>query len=168
MIDCKCSSPHPTPPALHILKSPVPSLLVIISRFSTFMISQEPRGALPFRIGREACPIFSGPKISSRPIFLNLVFCLFKFILLGSHLAKNLSFWINLAHKKEELNEKILNRRFSTSFCLPYRNVEHWKISNLYFWVSFVKDYIFGSNRQKLGHASHLSQLALAPWAQEV
>ena len=34
----------------------------------------------------------------------------------------------------------------------PYRNVEHWKMSNLYFWVSFpmtfAKDYIFGSKAQ--------------------
>ena len=49
-------------------------------------------GALPFRIDREACPIFLGPKILSRLICLDLVFCLFKFILLGSHLAGNLYF----------------------------------------------------------------------------
>ena len=94
-------------------------------------------GALPFRIGRVACPTFLGPKILSGPIFLHLVFCLFKFIFLGSHLAENLYFWINLAYNKEGLTEKILDGRFSRSFCLPYRNVEHWKMSNLYFLVSF-------------------------------
>ena len=48
-------------------------------------------------------------------ICLDLVFCLLKFILLGSPLAENLYFWINLAHNKGELNEKILNGRFSRS-----------------------------------------------------
>ena len=47
-------------------------------------------GALPFRIGREACPIFLGPKILLKVIFFDLVFCLFMFIFLGSHLAENL------------------------------------------------------------------------------
>ena len=45
--------------------------------------------------------------------FLDLAFCLFKFIFLGSHLAENLYFWINLAYNKGELNEEILNGRFS-------------------------------------------------------
>ena len=89
--------------------------------------------ALPFRIGTEACPIFLGLKILSRVIFLDLVFCLLKFMFLGSHLPENLYFGINsLAHNKDELNEKILNGRFSRSFCLSYRNVEHWNMNNLY------------------------------------
>ena len=95
------------------------------------------KGALLFRIGREACPIFSGLTILSRLKFLDLACCLFKFIFLGSYLAENLYFWINLAYNKQELNEKILNGRFSRPCCLPYRNVEHWKLSNLYFCVSF-------------------------------
>ena len=69
--------------------------------------------ALLFRLGREACPIFLGPKILSRLIFLDLAFCLFKFIFLGSHLAENLYFWINLAYNQGELNDEILNGRFS-------------------------------------------------------
>ena len=39
-----------------------------------------------------ACPIFFGPKTLLRLILLDLVFCLFKFIFFGSHLAENLSF----------------------------------------------------------------------------
>ena len=64
-------------------------------------------------IGREARPIFLGPKILSRLIFLDLVFCLFKIIFLGSHLVENVYFWIHLACNKSELNEKILNERLS-------------------------------------------------------
>ena len=45
--------------------------------------------------------------ILSRLIFLDLVFCLFKFIFLGSHLAENLYFGINLAYNEEKSNEKI-------------------------------------------------------------
>ena len=48
-----------------------------------------------------------------RLIFLDLAFCLFKFIFLGSHLAENLHFWINSAYNKGELDEEILNGRFS-------------------------------------------------------
>ena len=70
-------------------------------------------GALPFRIGREACPIFLSPKIFSIHIFLDLVFCLFKIIFLGSHLAENSYFWINIAYNKEELNAKVLDGQFS-------------------------------------------------------
>ena len=70
-------------------------------------------GALPCRIGRGACHIFLGPKTLSRLVFLDLVFCLFKFIFLSSRLAKNLYFWINLGYNKGELNEKILNGWFS-------------------------------------------------------
>ena len=77
------------------------------------MAPNIPRGALPFRLGREACPIFLGPKILSRLIFLDLPFRLFKLIFLGSHLAENLYPWINLAYNKGELNEEILNGRFS-------------------------------------------------------
>ena len=44
--------------------------------------------------------------------FLDLVFCLFEFIFLGSYLAENLYFWINLANNKDELNQKILNGQF--------------------------------------------------------
>ena len=105
-----------------------------------------PRGrALPFRIGREAWTVFLGPKILFRLIFLDLVSCLFKFIFLGSHVAENLYFWINLAYITEELNEKILNGRFSRPFCSRpffYSNVEHWKMSN--FWVSFAYDFCQG------------------------
>ena len=46
-------------------------------------------------------------------------------VLLGSQLAENLYFWINLAYNIEELNEKILNGRFSRPCYLPYRNAEH-------------------------------------------
>ena len=53
--------------------------------------------------------IFLGPKILSRFIFLDLVFCLFKFIFLGSHMAENLYLWINYTYNKDKLNEKILN-----------------------------------------------------------
>ena len=60
-------------------------------------ITAQPRGALLFRLGREACPIFLGPKILSTVIFSDLAFCLFKFIFLGSHLAENLYFWTNVA-----------------------------------------------------------------------
>ena len=74
-------------------------------------------------------------------MFLDIVFCLFKFIFLGSFLDENVHVWINLAYNEEELIEKILNGRFSRPFCLPYRNVEHWKMSNLYFWVSFAHDF---------------------------
>ena len=52
------------------------------------------------------------PTILSRLTFLDLVFCLFKFMFLSSYLAENLYFWINLAYSEEELNEKILNRQF--------------------------------------------------------
>ena len=52
-------------------------------------------GALSFWIGREAYPIFLGLKILSRLIYMDLVFCMFKFIFLGSHLAENLYFWIH-------------------------------------------------------------------------
>ena len=77
-------------------------------------IECQPGGeALLFRLGREACHIFLGPKILSRLIFLDLAFCLFKFIFLGSYLAENLYFWISLAHNKDELKEEILNGRFS-------------------------------------------------------
>ena len=69
--------------------------------------------ALLFRLDREACPIFLGPKILSRLTFLDLALCLFKFIFLDSHLAENSYFWINVAYNKGELNEEILNRRFS-------------------------------------------------------
>ena len=62
------------------------------------------QGALLFSLGREACPIFLGSKILSRLIFLDLAFCLFKFIFLGFHLAENLYFWINLAYNKGDLN----------------------------------------------------------------
>ena len=58
-------------------------------------------------LGREACPILLGPKILSRLIFLDLVFCLFKFIFLGFHLTENLYFWINLEYGQKELNKKI-------------------------------------------------------------
>ena len=68
-------------------------------------------------------------------------FCLFKFIFLGFHLAENLYFWISLGHNKEELNEKILNGHLSMPFCLPYRNVERYKMSNLYCWISFAHDF---------------------------
>ena len=43
--------------------------------------------ALPFRIDRKACPIFLDLKILSRLILLDPVFCLFKFIFLGSPLG---------------------------------------------------------------------------------
>ena len=72
-----------------------------------------PWGALPFRIGREMCPIFLRSKVLSRLIFLDLVFCLFRIIFLASRFAENLYFWINLANNKEKVNEKILNGRFS-------------------------------------------------------
>ena len=51
---------------------------------------KSPSGALPFRLHREAWPIFLGQNILSGSIFLDLVFCLFKFIFLGSHLVENL------------------------------------------------------------------------------
>ena len=39
----------------------------------------------------EACPVFLGQNILSRLIYvLDVVFCLFRFIFLGSHLAENL------------------------------------------------------------------------------
>ena len=47
---------------------------------------------LPFRTGWEACPISLDSKILSRLLFLDLVFSLFKYIFLGSHLAENLYF----------------------------------------------------------------------------
>ena len=40
-------------------------------------------------------------------------FLFVKFIFLGSQWAENLYFWINLAYNKGELNEEILNGRFS-------------------------------------------------------
>ena len=67
-------------------------------------MNDVPGGTLPFRIGREECPIFFGLKILSTLIFLDPVFCLFKFIFVGSNLAENLYFRINLAYNKEELN----------------------------------------------------------------
>ena len=70
-------------------------------------------GGGTLKIGRKVRPILLGPKTLSRPIFLDLVFCLLKFIFLGSQLAENLCFWINLVHNKSELNEKILNGRLS-------------------------------------------------------
>ena len=102
-----------------------------------------------------------GSEYFVKTYILDVVFFLFKFIFLGSHLAENLYFWINLAYNKGELNEEISNGRFSkailTACCLPYGNVEHWKMSNLYFGyllpLTFAKDYIFGSSCQKLGHA---------------
>ena len=79
------------------------------------------------------------------------------FTFLGSHLAENLCFWINSAYSKEKFNEKILNGQFSRPFCSPSRNVEHWKcLANIFKYLlpmTLVKDYIFGSNYQKLGHA---------------
>ena len=63
-------------------------------------------GALPFRTGREACPIILGPKTLPRLIFFDLVLCLFKFTFLGSHLAGNLYFWVNLGQNKRELNQR--------------------------------------------------------------
>ena len=116
------------------------------------------REALPFWSSREACPIFLGPKILSRLIFVDLVFCLFKFIFLGFHLVENLYFWINRAYNKDEFNKKFKMDSFQRPCRPPYRNVEHWKMFNLYFGylllTTFAKDYIFGSNCQKLGHAS--------------
>ena len=41
-------------------------------------------------------------------IFLDVAFCLFKFIFLGSEVAKNVYFCIKSAYNIEELNEKIL------------------------------------------------------------
>ena len=70
-------------------------------------MSTRSGGTLPF--SREACLIFLGPKILPTLIFLDLVFCLFKFIFLSSLLAENLYFWMNLGYSKEELNEKISN-----------------------------------------------------------
>ena len=52
------------------------------------------RGTLPFRPSREACPIFLDAKILSGLIFLDLVFYLLKFIVLGFHLAENLFFFL--------------------------------------------------------------------------
>ena len=58
-----------------------------MSLFSSALIPGG--GALLYRIDREECPIFLGPKILSRLIFLDLVSCLSKFIFLGSQLAEN-------------------------------------------------------------------------------
>ena len=72
-----------------------------------FSFKNATPGVLLFRIRREACPIFLDLKLLSRLIFLDLVFCLYKFIFLCSHMAERLYFWINLAHNKEELNEDL-------------------------------------------------------------
>ena len=49
--------------------------------------------------------------------------------------------------------------------CLPYRNVEHWRMFKLYFWASFAHGFCqrlyFGSSCQKIGHDPYLSLLAL-------
>ena len=115
--------------------------------------------ALPFRIGREACPIFLGPNILSRLIFLDLFFCLFKFIFLGSHWSVNLYFWINLAYSKEEWKKDskwIVFKAMLTVCSLPYKTVEHLKCLTYIFGyllpTTFAKDYIFGSSCQTLGH----------------
>ena len=82
--------------------------------YTVYLLITGPGGrTLPFRIGREACPIFLGPKMFSRLIFLDLVFRPFKFIFLGSHLAENLYFRINLAYNEEEIDENIVSGRFS-------------------------------------------------------
>ena len=47
----------------------------------------DPGNALLLRIGKEACPIFLGSKTLPRLICLDLFFCLFKFIFLGSVLT---------------------------------------------------------------------------------
>ena len=73
--------------------------------------------------------------------YMDLVFCLLRFIFLGSHLAKILYFWIHLAYNKEQLNEKTSNGRFSRPCCPPYANVEHWKKCSLYFWVPSAHDF---------------------------
>ena len=65
-----------------------------------------------------------GPKILSRLIFLDLVFCLFKFMFWGSFLAENLYFWIHLAYNKEELNEKILNGQGHVDSALSSFHIE--------------------------------------------
>ena len=56
--------------------------------YSLFILLNPGGGALPFRIGREACPIFLCSKTLPRLIFLDVVLCLFKFIFLGSYLAE--------------------------------------------------------------------------------
>ena len=61
-------------------------------------------------------------------------------------------------YNKEELNEKILNGRFSRSFCLSYRNVEHWEMYKLYFWVSLANDFC-----QKLHFWVQLSKARTRP-----
>ena len=86
---------------MHITYLPLVTVAIYRTSFTHW-------GTVLFRISREACPIYLGPKILSRLTFMNLVFCLFKFTFLGSQLAENLYFWINLAYNKEELNEKIL------------------------------------------------------------
>ena len=65
------------------------------------------------RLGREACPIFLGLKILSGLIFFGSSFLLVHVYIFGFSLAENLYFWINLAYNKGELNEEILNGRFS-------------------------------------------------------
>ena len=62
--------------------------------------------------------IFGSENFVKTYIFQDLVCCLFQFIFLGScsPLAENLHFFINLAHNKEELNEKILNGWFLRPF----------------------------------------------------
>ena len=113
---------------------------------------------LPFWIGREAYFIFLGPKILSRLIYLDLVFCMFKFKFFSSHLAENLYLWIYLAHNKEELNEKISNEQFSRPCCLPYRNVEQWKCMTytfVYLYLLLLPKIVFlGPTVKSSGHAS--------------
>ena len=75
-----------------LLKGALNSMILEDKTTCAFVQNRGRGGALSFRIGREACPIFLGPKILSRLIFLDLIFCPFKFIFLGSHVAENLYF----------------------------------------------------------------------------
>ena len=76
-----------------------------------------PRGALPFRIGREACPIFLGPKFCQDLYFLIYFFCLFTGLYFWVFTwLKTCIFWINLANNKEELNEKFQMDGFQGHF----------------------------------------------------
>ena len=51
----------------------------------TFFGKYPGGGALPFKIGREACPIFLGSENFVKIYIFGSSFCLCKFIFLGSH-----------------------------------------------------------------------------------
>ena len=65
--------------------------IMIVAASTSFHMKATPGRALPLTIGKEACPIFLGMTTLPRLIFLDLFFCLFEFIFLGSHSAENIS-----------------------------------------------------------------------------